>query len=519
MEKQFKFRHANELAGGFVVLVFALCLTGIFVAGHRQGWFEGKFVLKVRFVDADGSISEEGSFGLREGNEVRIMNTLAGRVGKIIPVEKGYIETTLIIRNSFKQYVRKDSTAKVKKMFGVAGDSHLSVEGGKGAPIAEGELLICVKDEEVMDKAKKMMAKVEEVVVPMLEQVQRILEHLNHITGQIEDGAGIAGSVVNDKQLDRDVKDTVKNLNGVMLETQSTLLETRRLVKGMQKHWIVRRYIEEGKEAELLLPAAVYRSNMSAQFRNSSLSLDIARSADDSRRIGRSAYNLAVCMLAEDEECKAIEFLKEARAEFEASGENIACLLLVEAEIEHRKGEADNAITMVQSSLKLMGRSFDRQFKLNGLILLGHLLCDTGRIEDCRAQLKTINSLARKVESFQLKAMASGISGRVLLLEKEPAEAAKQFDDETRSFREAELYRNMALALRSAGDAYVKAGQYDTAADRYFRAGRTLFSNGDKGTADVVMKYAIDASERGKNEALKARINRLKAEIQGSDSI
>ena len=36
MAKKFKFRYVNEIAGGFVILVAALLIVGVVVAGHAQ---------------------------------------------------------------------------------------------------------------------------------------------------------------------------------------------------------------------------------------------------------------------------------------------------------------------------------------------------------------------------------------------------------------------------------------------------------------------------------------------------
>lgn len=254
MDKKFKFRYANEIAGGFVLTAVVLCLLGIVSAGRYQGWFEGKFSLKAIFVNSDGSPSKEGSFGLQEGNEVKIMNTKAGRVGKIMPISGGRMQATFIIQNRFKPFVSKDSVAMVQKIFELAGDAFVEIKPGKGATVGDGDVIECRKDEEMMVSAKNMLKKFENDILPMTEDVKQTLKHINGIAGSIEKGSGLAGTVVKDDEFAGDVRKMVKNMNALSSEAQSTLVETRKLVEGMQKHWMFRKYVEKTKEAELLVP-------------------------------------------------------------------------------------------------------------------------------------------------------------------------------------------------------------------------------------------------------------------------
>jgi len=100
-QRPFKFRFASEIAGSFVLLALFLVLAGIVFAAHYQGWFEGTFTLKTKFT------TEEGSYGLQEGSEVRVRNAVAGKVGKIRPTADGGMELTFEIQKRFRRFVRK----------------------------------------------------------------------------------------------------------------------------------------------------------------------------------------------------------------------------------------------------------------------------------------------------------------------------------------------------------------------------------------------------------------------------
>lgn len=313
MSQSFRFRYANEIAGGFVLLGIALLIVGIYTAGHAQGWFQKKLILHVRF-DAD-----KGTYGLQEGAEVRILGTLAGRVGEIHPSPDGGMETTLILQGKFSKFVRKDSVAKVSKKFEVAGDAFINITlGSRAYPLAESDDYIqCEQDVELIQAAKKMVDDFRRAAVPMLDEFSMILSNVSSVTRQIERKEGTAGRLIGDpewaNQVDgivRDVRQTaaqlplmaaridgvmtnvqalaaslkdtagqfpiiagdaagavrdvhgitggltgqVANVQAVLLQAESMLRETQILVEGIQKHWLIRSYIPEGEPTPLQPP-------------------------------------------------------------------------------------------------------------------------------------------------------------------------------------------------------------------------------------------------------------------------
>ena len=119
MDTTFKFRFVNEITGVFVLLAVALLAAGIFMAGRAQGLFEKEFTLQVLFTSA------EGSFGLKKGSEIRILNTPAGAVGRIDPTPAGAIKAVFKLKERFHGFVRTNSVAIIKKTLVVAGDPYV----------------------------------------------------------------------------------------------------------------------------------------------------------------------------------------------------------------------------------------------------------------------------------------------------------------------------------------------------------------------------------------------------------
>ncbi|MEI8140734.1 MAG: hypothetical protein WCI03_12820 [bacterium] len=316
MSQSFRFRYANEIAGGFVLLGVALLIAGIYTAGHAQGWFQKKLMLKAKF-DAD-----KGTYGLQEGAEVRILSTLAGRVGEILPSEDGGMETTLILQGKFSKFVRVDSIAKVRKKFEVAGDAFVDITlGSRAQPLMKsGQYIKCEQDVELIEAAKKMVDDFRRAAVPMLDEFSMILSNVSSVTRQIEQKEGTAGKLIGDpewaKQVDGIVRDfrltaaqlplmaakldgvmtnvqamvlslkesanefpkitgnaagvvqdvhdltggltgQVANVQAVLLQAESMLRETQVLVEGVQKHWLVRKYIKETEMTPMQPPLPV----------------------------------------------------------------------------------------------------------------------------------------------------------------------------------------------------------------------------------------------------------------------
>jgi phospholipid/cholesterol/gamma-HCH transport system substrate-binding protein len=313
MNRTYKFRYANELAGGFVLLGIVLLILGIYFAGHAQGWFQKHLILRAEFN------TTEGTYGLQEGAEIRILGALAGRVGEIVPAKEGGMETKFILKGRFGGFVRNDSIAKVKKKFQVAGDSYVEITlGSSHQPLMEsGSFIKCEQDVELIETARKVLDDFREAAVPMLEEFRQILSHVNGVTRQLEQKEGTAGKLIGDPQWAKDVETIVKdirvtaaqlpamavrlegvmtnvqgvaeslkataakfpsigdnvagavqdarvvtggltgqvaNVQGVLLQAESALRETQTLIEGLQRHWLVRRYIQEGASTPMLDP-------------------------------------------------------------------------------------------------------------------------------------------------------------------------------------------------------------------------------------------------------------------------
>src|ERR1051325_2607691 len=120
LESRFKFKRVNEITGAFVLIVIAFLIAIVIWTGRSQRWFKSSVTLRI-------TLPEAGAAGIRQGSEVYFLGTLVGSVSDVIVDTTGRMEARAHIRRDFFRFVRADSSAVVKKKFGVAGDSFFEV--------------------------------------------------------------------------------------------------------------------------------------------------------------------------------------------------------------------------------------------------------------------------------------------------------------------------------------------------------------------------------------------------------
>ncbi len=258
MKPIFKFRFVNEITGSFVLLALLALIAGVFLAGRAQGLFESKFHLYARF-DTD-----EGSFGLKRGAEIRIRDTLAGSLIRLEPDEDGNIEATFEIKESFHNLVREGSKGVVRKTLIVTGDSYIEIlPGNPQNPLLPNNSYIeCGKDAEIMEQALTFLEELRSNTIPNLVKLQATLDLLPSLIQQTSNTLFAAETLLqNDTpQLMQQAADTLSSADKLLKEdlaaltkqTQATLQETQATLEGLQRHWILRKYMPPS-EADLLL--------------------------------------------------------------------------------------------------------------------------------------------------------------------------------------------------------------------------------------------------------------------------
>lgn len=561
MNREFKFRHANEIAGVFVISAVVLFVLGIIFAGRSQGWFESRFTLKVVFDTA------EGSFGLQEGAPVLVRNTTAGRVGPVLPTPEGLMGTTFVLKDRFRPFVTADSVAKIKKKFGVAGDAYVDIARGQGAVILDGAYIDCVKDEEILEQAQKMLADVQTNMMPILAKAEAIISSVASILDQVDKGQGVAGSAIGDTQLRDDVKSMVAHAEGITANAEKvvasldsiisnevarvaanseilsaqvvglmsnevpqmavetlrvqdeltrTLGETRRLITGIQKHWLISKYIPTEPEQLALVPSASgWRRDDAGQEKTLREDLDMARSADDPSGIRRHAYNLAVYALSGDDVDQAAALLEEIRfagrlAEKPAASEE----QLLEAELCRRAGNFERAAVLAEAAAASAREENERALYAESRILLAAVYAGAGNAEGAKSTLVEAKKAINRAEpSVVLNAAISGLNADVALLAGDLAAAAAACGQQSEQLREAGFHAGMTIAQRRAGTLYSQLGMSNSSATYYLRAAGSLMARGQAQEAALVLSEAREQAASAGDQLLTARIAELDRQL------
>jgi phospholipid/cholesterol/gamma-HCH transport system substrate-binding protein len=300
MEERFKFRRVNEITGTLVILVAMALVAALVWTGHSQCWFKSRVTLRI-------VLPEAGAAGIRQGSEVYFLGTLVGSVSDVNVDSTGRMEAEANIRRDFFRFVRADSSAVIKKKFGVAGDSFFEITRGEGRPLPEKNASI-VCNEQFQSALESAIEEIRSQSLAALKKANTGLDtwtqlggdlgetrqHLNQliarldtITAGVEQGKGTAGKLITDTALADEaqkllaranetmselqgmvtnlnvavkniqdgtarlpeitdaVADGTKDLPGLVQQTQTSMREVERLVEAMQKTWLLRKYVNK----------------------------------------------------------------------------------------------------------------------------------------------------------------------------------------------------------------------------------------------------------------------------------
>jgi phospholipid/cholesterol/gamma-HCH transport system substrate-binding protein len=291
MEERFKFRRVDEITGTFVLVVVALLIAAVVWTGHSQRWFKSRVTLQI-------VLPEAGAAGIRQGSEVYFLGTLVGSVSDVIVDTTGHMEAQANIRRDFFRFVRADSSAVIKKKFGVAGDSFFEITRGEGQPLPEKNASIVCNEqfqsaleaavEEIRGQAMAVLKKTSTGLdtwttlgtnlMTTRERLDQLVGRVDNMAADVQAGKGTVGKLLTDPGTADELKTLLvkanhsvdelqvtlnnlqqastnlpgisdaigkeaKDLPGLVMQTQVSMREVERLVEAMQRTWLLRKYV------------------------------------------------------------------------------------------------------------------------------------------------------------------------------------------------------------------------------------------------------------------------------------
>lgn len=300
LAERFKFRRVNEITGTFVLVVVAVLIAAVVWTGRSQRWFRSNVTVRI-------ILPEDGAAGIRQGSEVYFLGTLVGSVSDVIADPTGRMEAEATIRRDFFRFVRADSSAVVKRKFGVAGDSFFEITRGEGQPLPERNACIVCKEqfqsaleaavEEVRREAMLVLKKVNSGLdtwttlgsnlITTRARLDQLVGRVDDLATDVQTGKGTVGKLLTDTALADEaqklvaraneamselqgmvtnldvavknvrngtarlpeiadaVADEAKDLPGLVQQTQTSMRELERLIEALQRHWLVRKYVNK----------------------------------------------------------------------------------------------------------------------------------------------------------------------------------------------------------------------------------------------------------------------------------
>jgi phospholipid/cholesterol/gamma-HCH transport system substrate-binding protein len=298
MAERFKLRRVNEITGVFVIAVVAVLVVAVVWTGRSQRWFRSSVTLRI-------TLPEAGAAGIRQGSEVYFLGTLVGSVSGVEVDERGRMEARANIRRDFFLFVRANSSAVVKKKFGVAGDSFFEITRGTGGALPEKNAVI-VCNEQFQSALESAIEEIRSQTLLVLKKtgvgldtwtllgtnldvsrqhLNEVIARLDNIAAGVEQGKGTAGKLVTDPALADDVRqllaganeamsglrrvvtnvdiavknvqlgaarlpeitaavaDEAKDLPGLVQQARTSMRELERLIEAAQKQWLIRKYV------------------------------------------------------------------------------------------------------------------------------------------------------------------------------------------------------------------------------------------------------------------------------------
>jgi phospholipid/cholesterol/gamma-HCH transport system substrate-binding protein len=216
-------RNTDEWVGLLVVASIVLFIAAALHAGLLSDWFRPTVDLRV-------ILPQTGSLGLSAGADVQLLGTRVGTVRRVVvDPDRMYAEAQLDAQAT--AFIKRDSTASIRKQFGVAGAAFLDISRGAGAPLDWHFAVIdAVAERDPTENIGAMVDDVKQKVFPILDDVGRAMHALADTAEGVAEGHGNVGRLVKDEALADQLTETVANLKTATERLDATLAQVQGLV-------------------------------------------------------------------------------------------------------------------------------------------------------------------------------------------------------------------------------------------------------------------------------------------------
>ena len=226
-------RHTDEFVG-FLVLVAVLVLLGaILEAGLLGRWFQPTSTLRV-------VLPAEGGGGLASGADIEVLGTSAGNVKRIVINPSGEMYAVAEIDDQLRALIPRDSTAVIRRRFGIAGAAYVEIHRGSGQPMDWRYAVVNATTERApTESVGALIDETREKIFPVLTDAGRVAHSFANIVEKVDRGEGNAGRVLTDETLMRNAEaalagavDAIQRLDGLLTRLDAAVADAGALVKS-----------------------------------------------------------------------------------------------------------------------------------------------------------------------------------------------------------------------------------------------------------------------------------------------
>ncbi len=260
---KFKRSSIEKIVGWFVIFSVLAVIAVLVGVGIRNNMFKKEYHLI--------AVIREG-YGLRSGTPVKLAGIEVGEVADIGFSEDNRIKVTMTINRKFQGRIRKDSKSLISSA-GLVGDKfiNITVGGSSALPLADGDIIPMIEPVEIGDLGTRLNTIIEQVENVLTETYQiahkvnsssvgeldAALKNVRQISATVKDSKLL--SLANDEEAYNSVKGSMSKLNatmdnlkkssdnipGIVKNVDTITVEANKVVKALQKHWLIRAYIKE----------------------------------------------------------------------------------------------------------------------------------------------------------------------------------------------------------------------------------------------------------------------------------
>jgi phospholipid/cholesterol/gamma-HCH transport system substrate-binding protein len=205
-----RLRHTDQLVGLIVLLALLLLVGAVLEAGFLGRWFQPTSTLRIL-------LPQSGVGGLVAGDDVEVLGTHAGTVRQIVINPSQRMYAVAEIDDQMRAIIPRDSTAVIRRLYGIAGAAFVDIQRGTGVPMDWHYAVIEATTERApTDSVNALIDETREKVFPILADAGRVAHSLAAITERVERGEGNIGHVLTDNTLSRNADSVAASANDDM---------------------------------------------------------------------------------------------------------------------------------------------------------------------------------------------------------------------------------------------------------------------------------------------------------------